>query len=71
MPDDYEWHESGNGWAVTFGDGVSATILKTRKGSIRWNIMLTGKCDTIAEAHREIGARMRALGIVDEVEAAA
>ena len=47
------WRETQDGWAVSPFDGATANIQVTRKG-VRWNLMLTGSVETIAEAQNEI-----------------
>ncbi len=63
---DENWREVQGGWAVDFGAGISATVQVTRKRDVRFNVMVTGTCETLAEAL----ARIKFLhGVVTEEDA--
>ena len=48
------WRETQNGWTISIAEGVSANIQITRKGGVRWNMLLSGAADTIAEAQKRL-----------------
>ena len=57
------WRETQNGWTVSLAEGVSANIQITRNGGVRWNMLLSGAAETIAEAQERLEELASKLGV--------
>jgi len=57
------WRETQGGWTIALGPGASANIQLTRKGEVRWTLLLSGSADTIAEAQARLEEIAGRIGI--------
>ena len=57
------WRETQNGWTITLAEGVSANIQTTRKGC-RYNFMISGAAETVAEAQARLEELAAKVGAV-------
>ena len=61
------WRETQDGWAVSPFDGATANIQVARKG-VRWNLMMTGSVETIAEAQDRLEYLVSKLGMGEDMD---
>jgi len=48
------WRETQGGWTIALGPGASANIQLTKRGEVRWTLLLSGSAETIAEAQARL-----------------
>ena len=46
----YAWRETQGGWTIALGLGASDNIQITKRGEVRWTLLLSGSAETIAKA---------------------
>ena len=60
------WRETQGGWTIALGPGASANIQLTKRGEVRWTLLLSGSAETIAEAQARLEEIAGRIGLGNE-----